>query len=293
MMNNMEKKVFCSLGGGLGNQLFEIFATISYAIKYNRDFLFTYETILPNCFIEYYRKTYWHDLLSSILNKTTYTNEYTNEYINNIPNCFIEGGFIYDEIPNTEENEILIKGHFQSYKYFLENYDKIYDILNFENIKTNIKNEYNFFFQENRHTISIHFRLGDYKLKPKQHPILAYTYYENSINTIMNIRQIYNPIILVCCEEEDNEYVTNVIFYLKNTNPYIDFMKIHDDIDDWKQMMLLSCCNDNIIANSTFSWWGAYLNNNNDKIVTYPSVWFGDPVPMNDFIPNNWIMIDY
>jgi hypothetical protein len=58
-------------------------------------------------------------------------------------------------------------------------------------------------------------------------------------------------------------------------------------------MLLLSCCHDNIIPNSTFSWWGAYFNEHSDKIVTYPNIWFGNgDAQMCDLTPENWIMIN-
>ena len=190
----MQNTVFHLLAGGLGNQLFEIFTTISYALKYNRDFMFPYENKLPNCFIQYYRNTYWHNLLESIIHHTTYMNySYTDDFIKNIPNRYNETNFTYDEIPNNENEFLLLNGHFQSYKYFEENYDKIYNLLKLDNKINDIKNQYNSYFQENKHNISMHFRLGDYKLKPNQHPILSLQYYEKSIQYILHSRNIDNP----------------------------------------------------------------------------------------------------
>ena len=290
----MQNAVFHSLSGGLGNQLFEIFTTISYALKYNKDFMFPYESKLPNCFIKYYRNTYWHNLFESIIHHTTYMNSsYTNDFIKDTPNRYNEINFTYDEIPNNENENLLLSGHFQSYKYFEENYDKIYNLLNLDNKINEIKNKYNSYFQDNKHIISMHFRLGDYKLKPSQHPILSQKYYEKSIQHILHSRNIDNPVIFVFCEEEDNYIIENIITDFMSLFPNIEFKKIHHEIEDWKQMLLMSCCNDNIIANSTFSWWGAYLNNHCDKIVTYPSLWFGigNNTTLNDLIPSNWIMI--
>lgn len=58
-------------------------------------------------------------------------------------------------------------------------------------------------------------------------------------------------------------------------------------------MYIMSMCKHNIIANSTFSWWGAWLNNNENKIVIAPSIWFGVAKQLNtkDIIPNGWIKI--
>jgi hypothetical protein len=59
-------------------------------------------------------------------------------------------------------------------------------------------------------------------------------------------------------------------------------------------MLIMSCCNHNIIANSSFSWWGAYLNGFQEKIVCFPSAWFGEALNNYnhiDMIPGDWIQI--
>jgi hypothetical protein len=68
------------------------------------------------------------------------------------------------------------------------------------------------------------------------------------------------------------------------------FIEGYDDVED---MWLMSLCKNNIIANSTFSWWGAWLNKNTDKKVISPNNWFGENVNINqnNIIPENWIKI--
>lgn len=279
-------------GGGLGNQLFAIFTTIAYAIKKNRQFIFPYKEILENCYIQYYRKTYWLNFLENILHCTTFSNDiYSSEYLHLLPR-YNEAGYTYTEIPDISNEHIAFTGCYQSYKYFEQQYHFIAGMIGIPMKLRNVRMEFPEYFPENRHIVSMHFRLGDYKLKPKQHPILSFQYYDLAIREIMNRRAIENPLVLVCCEEEDNEHVANVVNRLKGKYNGIDFMKIKDDIEDWKQLLLMSCCRDNIIANSTFSWWSAYFNEHLDKVVVTPNRWSGDENhDISDLIPENWIKI--
>jgi hypothetical protein len=74
----------------------------------------------------------------------------------------------------------------------------------------------------------------------------------------------------------------------------IQFHFVRDTIADWQQMLLMSVCDHNIIANSSFSWWGAYFNANLGKVVCYPSVWFGPGVSHDtrDLCPESWVKIE-
>ena len=97
------------------------------------------------------------------------------------------------------------------------------------------------------------------------------------------------------CEKIDNEEVNAHILKLKEKFPFLYFIKIDDDLPDWKQMLLMSCCRHNIIANSTFSWWGGYFNQNVDKIVCYPALWFGSKISHNtcDLFPDSWKRVSW
>jgi hypothetical protein len=70
---------------------------------------------------------------------------------------------------------------------------------------------------------------------------------------------------------------------------YIDF---NDAATNFEDLKLMSSCKHNIITNSSFSWWGAWLNSNPNKIVVAPKVWFNDEkVNTTDIIPENWIKL--
>mgnify|MGYP000378992263 CR=1 FL=1 len=94
-------------------------------------------------------------------------------------------------------------------------------------------------------------------------------------------------------EDNDLDDVLITIDYLKDKFKDYDFERGYNELEDWEQMLLMSCCHHNIIANSSFSWWGAYFNDWENKIVCYPSLWFGKAVNYNtkDLCPLNWIRI--
>jgi hypothetical protein len=73
--------------------------------------------------------------------------------------------------------------------------------------------------------------------------------------------------------------------------PLLTFEKASDDLADWEQLLLMSNCTHNIIANSSFSWFAAYFNSNKDKIVCYPNKWFcglNEHICVDDLFPPAW-----
>jgi len=96
------------------------------------------------------------------------------------------------------------------------------------------------------------------------------------------------------CEDNDIDDVDRIVNELKKNFPLLTFVRGENKLADWEQMLLMSCCHHNIIANSSFSWWAAYLNSWCDKTVCYPSVWFGPAAPHNtkDLCPQEWIKIE-
>ena len=294
------------LQGGLGNQLFQIFTCISYAIDNNIQFKITLynqdskdprsppSVLAPN---GHPRPTYWNNFLASLKKNTIDNQELYNIVGRNI---YHEPGFDYNPLPKLRN--CLLRGYQQSDLYFRNNYDKILKILEFDKFKNTIYEKYKNVLKNN--TISIQYRIGDNKRKDgsvlEYHPIIAFEYpefYIDSLNYIINNTKKSNYTILIFCEEEDFDYVKTETKKLNNIFPNCRFIRLAST--DWEEIILMSLCNHNIINNSTFGWWGAYFNFNKDKIVCYPESWFGKRFFMNKqsktlptLFPTHWKQIE-
>ena len=279
--------ITCNLMGGLGNQIFQIFATISYAIKSKNKFKFLNVSSIGSGSATI-RNTFWN----------SFFNRLKAFLIDNIPqsiHVIREKGFTFNELPINEmvERDCLIYGYFQSYKYFHENYQMICRIIGIAKMKEDIIQKLNLNNEYLKSCVSMHFRLGDYKKLQDYHPLATYDYYKNCLNFIKeNITEPYN--ILYFCEDNDIDDVIPKINSLEKEFPHYKFIRGDNTLEDWEQMLFMSCCHHNIIANSSFSWWGAYFNTWNDKIVCYPSVWFVAKAGHNtkDLCPPEWNKIN-
>jgi len=275
---------------GLGNQLFQIFATIAYAVQNSKPFGFLdCESLGGNGCSKRY--TYWNSFLSSLKN-------YTHKTMAQMPILKEVEEVQFNELKSSEEDpeDLMLDGYFQSYKYFQTYFNTICRFIKLEKMREKVLEKYSYNYSD----ISMHFRLGDYKNLTYYHPVLGYEYYEKAMDYIMNNIEtsisVDNINVLYFCEKDDNDDVNKTIERLHEKFKNVRFIKANDDIEDWEQMLLMSSCKHNIIANSTFSWWGAYFNANPDKMVCYPNTWFGpglSNIITDDLFPHDWHRITY
>jgi len=284
LFKQMDNIITCSLMGGLGNQLFQIFTTIAEGTASNRKILFPYS---DNLKIGITRPTYWNNFLSG-LKPFTKSND---ELASMIYTIYQEPQFSYSKINKFGKNERLcLSGYFQSYKYFDHKKDLLFRLIRMSEQQENVLKQYPDAINYGYNNIALHFRLGDYKNIQDCHPLMTCEYYENSLRFIIESKSKLNHRVLYFCQSEDNIIVREMVNRLSELFPSILFEKASDHIPDWQQLLLMSCCNDNIIANSTFSWWGAYLNQSPRKIICYPELWFGPKLKhsLNDLFPKEW-----
>jgi hypothetical protein len=289
--------ITCELRGGLGNQLFQIYTAIAYAIEQKQPFFFLDVSQLGTSQNgSTVRYTYWNTFLKEL--------QPFLKTMAQVPRPFYtirEQSFKYGVIPSAQTEPVyyanssekyatVLYGYFQSHKYF-EKYREIIDKL----IKLDLKRQIATIKQQNTNinlvkTVSMHFRIGDYQKYPDVHPILPASYYLNALEDIL-VEDPSIDTVLYFCENGDLEKVSKTIEEL--TINTIRFVRADPLISDWEQMLLMSVCRHNIIANSTFSWWGAYFNKSPVKIVCYPAQWFGPKAThdTSDLFPEDWVPI--
>lgn len=187
------------------------------------------------------------------------------------------------EILDIQDNCYLF-GYWQSDLYFKNIREEILQSFHFPKFKENSQNEKVSRRLKDCRSVSVHIRRGDY-LKVAA-TLCSISYYEKAI-TLM--KEKVNPELFVIFSDDIawcKEHFGNLIGASETL--YVDWNKGKESFRD---MQLMSLCQHNIIANSSFSWWGAWLNQNPNKIVMCPSRWMPHGT-QPDVLPSDWIKID-
>jgi hypothetical protein len=259
--------------GGIGNVMFKLAASISTAIDNNVDYLFSNEFIRPPD-IQYATQGYpdYRVYYQSILRGIQFQDKLPTPYL-----VYTEPGFEYIPIPYEKGTNLLLDGGFQSERYFVNNKETIINLFKIpDHIEFQIKEA----VPDINNFIAIHVRRGDYVNLPNHHPVQTREYYQKAVEEvgIDNKFLIFSDDLEGCKDMFD--FIPTKYFYSTEV--------------DWSDLYMMSICKDNIIANSSFSWWAAYLNANPNKKVIAPSKWFGSAnahLNTKDLIPDNWIKI--
>ena len=257
--------IITKIQGGLGNQMFQYAYGKHLATKYNKKLY---------CDINFYQ---YQSLRTFSLQDFQDNDLDTSiEKIKvDFPIYKIDDNFKYKEIPEPINCGYYLDGYWQSEKYFKESESVI---------RKNFKPSKNIFDKIlktpglDSKSVSIHIRRTDYANSNGYHPIQSLDYYQNAIDLVGDYDTLY------VFSDDINWCKNNLKF--KN----MIFREGSSDIED---LFLMSMCVNNIIANSTFSWWAAWLNEHTDRKIISPSKWFGEKTNLNssDIIPEDWIKI--
>jgi len=234
-------KINTNTVGLFGNKLFIVSTLIGLAKKHND------EVILPGFPTWEYGHCFKHPLK-------------TQQELPQIQHIYSEPFFHYAEIeylPNLD-----IRGYYQSEKYFKHAENLVRHYLEpRDEIVEKIKKNYPVVFNER--CVSIHVRRGDYLNYPDIHQACGIEYYMNAMEEVKGLVDKY--VIF----SDDIEWCKGTFVSEKNDVVFVENQSNFED------MFLMSNCQHNIIANSSFSWWGSWMNKNPDKKVVMPKIWFG------------------
>jgi len=265
--------IVSKLQGGLANQIFQWAYARSLSEKYNTplylDILsyqhqsgITKRNFSLDCFpnIKY-------NIMPNERNISLWNNENKNVVVK------LNDNFYYKELKYNNDAHYYLNGYWQTEKYFKEHEDIIKKELSpseedLIRLKSMIPPE----------SVSLHIRRTDYVTSNGFHPVQTIEYYEKALSLIGDYKNIV--------------VFSDDISWCKENLPF-DNIKFIEGNKDFEDLWLMSLCDHNIIANSSFSWWGAWLNNNINKKVVAPSNWFGQQANTNtsDIIPENWIKL--
>lgn len=279
--------------GGLGNQLFQYAAAKSLALDNDAKLLLDISWF--NCNQErFYELTNFNVQCDASISFSKPYNFIFKKYVflrcsNNkklLLNIFRENSLSFQSEFLKINSSIYLDGYFQSEKYFLRHQNKIRNNLLFTD--ASFRGESIF---ENQilgsESVSIHIRRGDYVTNKEVadfHGSLGMDYYKKSIEFIRS--KIKNPVFFVFTDDPD--------WVIENFSHHLPFTLVRNSKTEnagIRDLRLMSLCKHNIIANSSFSWWGAWLNVNHQKIVISPKKWFKKSETPPDLIPPSWMQI--
>jgi len=277
------------LDGGLGNQLFQYafgrqisllnkeefkLDLFAYAKKKKRSYLLDYFNITVEIANDNEVKTQ-KNFFNLFLDKISFWLPYFKKNI-------VREKFNFYDKNLKKAKDSYFDGYWQSYKYF----ESIEDVVRKEiTLKNESEKFKNLKFKINtENSVSLHVRRGDYvSVKQNVYFQCGADYYQKALGIIE--KKIDNIIIYIFSDDVD---------WVKE-NLKFDYPVVYVSefgFADYEEMILMSNCKHNIIVNSTFSWWGGWLNDNKDKIVVSPKKWYLDLLrEKHDLIFGDWIKI--
>ncbi len=297
-----EKMIVVKLQGGLGNQMFQYAVSSILALKSKSNVKiedsffentekskgFTPRQFELSVFDNHYQFVTLKEI--DCFTKLSKFNQLKKYYGLNYPMVFMEPSLKYDAAVLKLKAPVYLEGYFQSYHY-LEGFESfVKDLFSFSTMNLDEKNKNILAEINNTETVSVHIRRGDYvndKLTQQFHGNCAKEYYLEAIHRMeqksKGLTYVFFSDDIAWVKEEFADLLVKKIFVDENNGSA-----------SWKDMFLMTHCSHNIIANSSFSWWGAWLNSFSEKTVIAPKKWFLNTdanEKTKDLIPESWIRI--
>jgi hypothetical protein len=286
--------IIIKLQGGLGNQMFQYATSKALALKHKSKITIDISPLIRDYENVNTKRGYELKIFNQI-DENLISEKELNANFNFCDKRSIltsrKKVLIYNESSHNFDREVLLlkpslylNGYFQNEKYFDFYRNEILKIFSFNSGSLDEKNKNILSSIKNKNSISIHVRRGDYLNKStlEFHGICDLSYYSQAIKYLNNF--VDNPEYFIF--SDDPSWTRQHILKNQNNVNYIDY---NTGPNSWVDMFLMKVCKYNIISNSTFSWWAAWLNDCPQKIVIAPERWFLNTP--TEIIPSDWIKI--
>lgn len=292
-----KRMVVVQLTGGLGNQLFQYAAakalSLHHQVSMKLDTGSFYRSEIPELEVP---RNFELNNFTGITDEIINAEELNKLFDLNKPkkifhkifpaykkHVYIEPHFHYDKNFFHSKKNVLLIGKWQSEKYFFAYRKEIRNILQLDDrLVTNVISTAKEL--EIKESVAIHVRRGDYLRKKiifDWHGVMEKDYY---IKALEIISKSVNPERILFFTDDPQWVEKELLSSVKGEIASGRLTSTH-----FEDLYLMSRCKHNIIANSSFSWWSAWLNNNPGKIVVAPAKWFGNgPKDTQDIIPPEW-----
>ena len=322
--------VTATVRDGLGNQLFIVVSALAHARRQGRPALFRRDAAYG------YRAAYWDSLLAAAPSAVPGTAECDAIEVGRAGRAhFQEAAHTFAEVPAGADT---LLGFFQSARYFGAEFAAVAADLRLADLRAAVRAQCAPAFApsvlggtpsapEAPETISLHFRLGDYKWQASH--VLRCDYYWAALGALIAELDKSSDKsaprarrVIYFYELEDQTIIDHWVAALRSGFPAVEFVAARECVSahefvsahecassalaDWEEMLLMSCCDHHVIANSSFSWWGAYLKRcdvldapsdapSRAQTVVAPRVWFGSDeaslARSRDICPGEWILV--
>ncbi len=291
--------IITKLLGGLGNQMFQYAAGRALAIKNETNLTIDVSSLnsyklhqgyqLPDIFNANFQIATRRDIWKSA---GLYKIDLLQNLITKVLKIKKKSGYIYEPHFNywsgfkDVSDGTYLSGYWQSEKYFIDFENELRKDFTFKPTLNGLNIDLADAIKESSNSVSLHIRRGDYLSDPKAskiHGACPISYYKKSVKFISE--SLNNPQYYIF--SDDIQWaIQNLRIEEEHT-----FIKHNVGQYSYIDMMLMSMCKHHIIANSSFSWWGAWLNPSKEKIVIAPQKWFEVDINQSDLIPKNWLQL--
>lgn len=273
------------LMGGLGNQMFQYAAARSLAERQHSKLALDLSWFDQDFDVESTARKYELDCFRLDQSTQKFAKGLIGRLTNKFSQSYNEPHFHYDENFFSLASNATLSGYFQSEKYFSEIRPRLLADFHWVRQAEGINKDLVKNLEEDTKSVSVHVRRGDYVTNAaaaKTHGLAGVAYYRKAVELIS--KDIPQPNLYVFSDDPDwcKKHLT-----FKQPTIYIAH-----NTDGAEDLRLMRLCRHNVIANSSFSWWGAWLNENPDKQVIAPQAWFANAEhSTKDLIPSSWRQI--